>query len=678
MQKPIPFGVFIILLVLSSSLAFSQPKSTKFGKVADDLVRMKTYEKDPDAEAVVTYDYGQAFIPVGGNKWAIEYVFHRRVKILSEAGLSYADFEIPFYAKSGKESVFKIKGITHNIDEKGKIIKIPLEKKDIYREDLDGIYKQIRFSMPQVSVGSIVEISYSMTSEFLYNIDRWYFQEAIPVMYSEYKTKIPDWFNYRASFLGYLGITEQVEEIYTENVTNTSLNRSNGGYVTRHTTTSSQSQVSGNEVSYIMKDVPAFVTEKYTTTAKDYLSSIAFQLQTINFPNQPMKTVTSNWQELAEELSETESFGRVVKPLGIYKKQIQELDLDGKTDIEKAAIVFNHVRKNIAWNERYGIYLNNTIAEVFKTQEGSSGEINLILTGMLKSAGLEANPVLISTRGHGVLRKGYPIMSQFNHVITMVNLGEGFVTLDATSRLLDFGVLPENDLNRSGLVILEKNSAWVDIKPMANYKKVTSVIASVDEDQLKLGLRIQEKGYSGVRCRVLYNKKEKDCEKFLQAHLEDGFSEMEIDTAWVNEYSSKSGFVSGGEILTPNFLNQAGDFIYLEPMMNEAMEENPFKLEKRMYPVDIPAPIDETYNLTLSVPEGYEVVEMPKPTKVVTPDKMALFTFQASNMGQVIQLQSKLKIDKTLFLPDEYEGLKSFYDYVVKKQAEQIVLKRKT
>ena len=133
MQKPIPFGVFIILLFLSSSLAFSQPKSTKFGKVADDLVRMKTYEKDPDAEAVVTYDYGQAFIPVGGNKWAIEYVFHRRVKILSEAGLSYADFEIPFYAKSGKESVFKIKGITHNIDEKGKIIKIPLEKKGIYR-----------------------------------------------------------------------------------------------------------------------------------------------------------------------------------------------------------------------------------------------------------------------------------------------------------------------------------------------------------------------------------------------------------------------------------------------------------------------------------------------------------------------------------------------------------------
>ena len=127
MQKPIPIGVLVILLVLSSSLAFSQPKSKKFGKVEDDLVRMKTYEADPDAEAVVLYDYGQAFIPVGGNKWAIEYVFHRRVKILSEAGLSYADFEIPFYAKSGKESVFKIKGITHNLDEKGKVIEVSLD-----------------------------------------------------------------------------------------------------------------------------------------------------------------------------------------------------------------------------------------------------------------------------------------------------------------------------------------------------------------------------------------------------------------------------------------------------------------------------------------------------------------------------------------------------------------------
>lgn len=675
MQKPIPFGVFIILLVLSSSLAFSQPKSKKFGKVADDLVRMKTYEADPDAEAVITYNYGRAFFPVGGSKLQIEYLYHQRIKILTEAGLSYADFEIPYYAKDGYESVFKIKGITHSIDENGKITKVALEKKDIYTEDVNGRVKKVRFSMPQVTVGSIVEITYSLNSEGIYNLKRWYFQEMIPVKYSEYTTKIPEWFTYRPSFKGYLGITDKKENNYAETVNSTYTQR---GLYSGAQTGNTSAQVAGSETVYIMENVPAFVKEQYSTAASDYMSSLEFQLQTVKIPGRPFETVTSSWKELAEDLRKSESFGRVIKPLGTYKKQLEGLGLEGKTDIEKAALVFNHLRTKISWDENYGIYLNNTVGEVFKKAEGSSGEINLILTGMMKAAGLNAYPVMISTRRHGIMRKDYPIMSQFNHVITVVNIGEGWVTLDAISRILDFGVLPVSDLNRAGLLITDEVAEWIDIKPVSHYKHVTSVMASVEDDQLKLGVRVQDKGYSGANCRVLYNKKEKDCEKFLQAFLEDGFSEMEIDTAWVKEYSSKTGFVAGGDVYTSDFINQAGDFIYVEPMMNEAMEENPFKLEKRMYPVDIPAPIDETYTLMLTIPEGYEVAEIPAATKVVTPDKSASFMYQAGNMGQVIQLQARLKIDKTFFLPDEYEGLKSFYDYVVKKQAEQIVLKRKT
>ncbi|MEM6766361.1 MAG: DUF3857 domain-containing protein [Bacteroidota bacterium] len=678
MHKSSLLGVSILLMGIMLSPAFSQPSSTKFGKVDDDLVKMKTYEADPDAEAVVAYDYGQAFIPVSGSKWIVEYTFHRRVKILSEAGFSYGDFEIPYYAEKGKESVFKIKGITHVEDENGKVTKIPLEKKDIYREDLDGNYKQVKFSMPQVTVGSVVEISYTMNSEFIYNIDRWYFQESIPVMYSEYKTKIPDWFNYRASSMGYLGLTDKIDKTYSENVSRSTITRHSGTYVTSHTTSSSNTQVQGNEVSYIMKDVPAFISEKYSTTPKDYLSSIAFQLQTIMFPNSPIESVTSSWEKLAEELSNSEAFGRVVKPLGTYKNQLKELDLADKSDIEKAAIVFNSLRSNILWNEKYGIYLSSTIGEVFKNKEGNSGEMNLILTGMLNAAGLEAYPVLISTRGHGILRKGYPILSQFNHVITMVKVGEGWATLDAVSRWLDFGILPVSDLNRYGLLVTNESSEWIDIKPLANYNHKGIVMASIEGDQLKLDFRSHDRGYTGTRCRVLYSDKKEDNSDFIKAYMKDEFSEMEVDTAWVKEYSSEKGFVSGGEILTSDFINKAGDFIYIQPMMNEGIEENPFKLEKRLYPVDIAAPIEESYTLVLNIPEGYEVAELPKPTKVVTPDKSASFMYQAANMGKVIQLQAIFKIDKTLFLPEEYAGIKGFYDYVVKKHAEQIVLKRKT
>ncbi|MEM7511703.1 MAG: DUF3857 domain-containing protein, partial [Bacteroidota bacterium] len=471
---------------------------------------MKTYEADPDAEAVITYNYGRAFLPISGTKWQIEYVYHKRIKVLTEAGLSYADFEIPYYAKDGIESVFKIKGITHSIDENGKIIKVPLEKKDIYTEDINGSTKRVRFSMPQVTVGSVVEVSYSMNSLGIYNINRWYFQKMIPVMYSEYVTKIPEWFTYRPSFRGYLGITDKKETNYSEAVNRTYTTQAQNG-ATRMGM--SNSQVSGLETVYIMENVPAFVKEQYSTAATDYLSSLEFQLQSKNIPGRTFETVISTWEELADELRDIESFGRVIKPLGIYKKQLEGIELEGKTNIEKAAIVFDQVRNNITWNESYGMFLTNSVGEVFKKAEGNSGEINLIMTGMMKAAGLNAYPVLISTRRHGIMRKDYPIMSQFNHVITLVEVGEGWVALDAISKILDFGVLPVNDLNRAGLLITDETANWIDIKPVSNYKHVTSVMASIEDDQLKLGVRVQDKGYSGANCRVLFNKKEKDCEE---------------------------------------------------------------------------------------------------------------------------------------------------------------------
>jgi hypothetical protein len=45
-------------------------------------------------------------------------------------------------------------------------------------------------------------------------------------------------------------------------------------------------------------------------------------------------------------------------------------------------------------------------------------------------------------------------------------------------------------------------------------------------------------------------------------------------------------------------------------------------------------------------------------------------------MDNRIILNLRFSIDKSLFLPEEYKNLKEFFDLIVAKEAEQIVLKK--
>lgn len=53
-----------------------------------------------------------------------------------------------------------------------------------------------------------------------------------------------------------------------------------------------------------------------------------------------------------------------------------------------------------------------------------------------------------------------------------------------------------------------------------------------------------------------------------------------------------------------------------------------------------------------------------------------MFEYIISNDGKRIQLRSKIVLEKANFTPDDYENLRNFYGFIVKKHAEQIVFKK--
>ena len=120
-----------------------------------------------------------------------------------------------------------------------------------------------------------------------------------------------------------------------------------------------------------------------------------------------------------------------------------------------------------------------------------------------------------------------------------------------------------------------------------------------------------------------------------------------------------------------------GEMLYFNPMLTFAVEENPFKLKERKYPVDYNYPYEYIYSASFEIPENYAIEELPENLSLALPEKGGRFSYTMSANGNTINLTSQLKISKYLFLPEEYAGLKEFYNLLIDKMAAQVVLKKK-
>ena len=120
------------------------------------------------------------------------------------------------------------------------------------------------------------------------------------------------------------------------------------------------------------------------------------------------------------------------------------------------------------------------------------------------------------------------------------------------------------------------------------------------------------------------------------------------------------------------------DIVYLNPMFSEGIQKNPFEAAQRRYPVELPFTMDQTYTLTMEVPEGYVVDELPKQI-IAKMDEAGsgYFEYRISQSGNTISLRTIIRFGKTVFHPDEYENLRSFFNLIVSRHSGQIVFKKK-
>ncbi|MFD2725295.1 DUF3857 domain-containing protein [Hyunsoonleella rubra] len=631
----------LALLLISAQFLPSQTE-IKFGEVTVDELSEKEYVHDKSANAVVLYKNRLTYY---SQNFDLITEVHERIKIYNKEGFDYATKQISlFKSRSAREMLTRLRAYTYNL-EKGEIVKTKLDKDQIFDEEISYNYRGVSFTMPNIKEGSVIEFKYKITSPFVWNIDEFKFQYDIPIKKVDAELRTPDVLNFRATQKGFLFIK-------------------------------SQSGFHGTDmknVKYNMVNVPALKEEPYVDNMDNYRTGVMFELVSIIIPGEVPRTYATSWSDVAKTIGSSEDYKDKLDKTRSFDDDLDLLLKGLSQPEEKMKLLFKYVKDNMTWNGIDGKYFYNGVKKALKEKKGNVADINLTLVAMLRYAGIDANPVVLSTKDNII--PFFPTVDRLNYVIAYAKIGDETYFLDATDEFSDINVLPIKDYNWKGIYINNAKKRWtlIDIRQPEQSKEQYMVQTKLNEDgSIEGHLSARCSKHSALKMRKKF--KNRDLEAFI-AERESALENIEISEYELENINNHEGFVNESfDFYYENAVDVVGDKLLFNPFMFFAMEENPFKQDKRECPIDFGAPFSQKYIINIKLPDGYIVESQPEAVAMKMPKNLGKFVYRTRPTGDSLQLLVNFEINKAIITIVDFPFLKQLFHKMITKEAEQVVL----
>jgi hypothetical protein len=517
--------------------------------------------------------------------------------------------------------------------------------------------------MPNVKVGSVIEFKYTVTSQNIVKFPEFYFQYDIPVAFVEYETQLHVSYVYKQIIKGFLkinvdskvaiGLSSYVNEYQQGNTLEYQVIKSK----------------------YSAENIPALKEEKYVDNLQNYRGSLLQELEKTRFPEQNEKDYAESWDGVAKSIYKDKDFGEALKDRSYLSEDVKRIVQNATTQEERALTIFRYVQNTMNWNKENGYSVNKGVQKAYMDRTGNIAEINFILISMLNYAGINANPVLVSTIENGI--SIYPNRTGFNYVVAAAEIDGKPILMDATNKYTTQNILPLNTLNWTGRLIKEDGSSQViDLVPKKQSDETTDLMATLSSNGSLTGkIRITRTDYNALSFRENYSNENQ--EQYID-NLENKLGKIEV-----NNYSAENlnanfekPVVETFTFLSNDEVEIIGEKMYINPLVFFTETKNPFLQEKRELPIYFQYPKQEKYNIFIDIPEGYTIESLPQPIKITTGQDVGAFIFNIKTIDNKIQIAVTTSINKALISAEFYDILKVFFQKIIDKQNEKIVFKK--
>lgn len=628
--------------------------SREFGLVTDYELAMTRYDRDTTAAAVVIYDDSSVYYdykPDSQIKVELVMEVSVKIKILKQEAVGvYADVSLPYNtADSGnRESISAISAASYNLED-GRVVRTEMSDDYIFTEQVMPGVGIVKFSIPEVRVGSVIEYRYTYRTDRLTHIPEFDFQMEIPEIYCHAHLEIPEFLQYAMLCYG----DHPVRAEQTAFVKNVLFRQS-------------QMALATNVYDYVAENVPALTGEDFVWNAEQYRTRIVPSLVAVLLPGQPGKVYELTWGGIDKVLDEA-GFKAGFKYKNPYAKNVDKLFTE---DEDRIRAIHTFVMNAVKWNGTYSCLPSN-MSDVIKYGMGNSADINFLLISALEDAGYEAVPVLLKLRSMGEMPIAHPTTEDINTFVVMVRLPSGeTVFLDGTDRQSTPNVLPAKmRVSRARIYGGDEYTGWVCLNDLGDNTTTINISGSVDSTGLFSGqavIRYTDVDAMDKRKEVYGNGTEKYLDELeMDGGMEVEDYEMEVSDGGdcvVETYKLKKRFASTGDGL-----------VMMNACIMPIVGKNPFTDPVRTLPVEFDAAERIKVQCSVTLPEGYTVDQMPENIRCDAYGSLK-YVYMGRAVGNIFTSMSELSIGEVVYGADKYEGLRDFFGRVAGSCNDMVII----
>jgi Transglutaminase-like superfamily len=665
-----------LCLCLLQSYLYAQDKSkVQFGKVFPaDFDLPSNPIIDSSSHAVIISDVGNIYF-AGNDKGGFSPVTKRqtRIKIIDKGGFEAGTVRILLYKTGdGGEKLDGLTATTYNL-ENGKVLETRLARNEIVKQPIDKDWTALKFILPAVREGSIIEYGYSVVSRYSDILQDWDFQSGnYPCLWSELSIEIPEALNYalvKQGIHGYV-IDQGSQGSQSYKLVKESEAVSLG---TLEKTTNLTANTAKHH--WAMKEIPAFHVENYISASRNYSDRLEFQLtgsasgeqtESIN----TWKTATDEW------LGNPYYFGEIREENNWLNGLMEKVVGNAAGQLAQAKAIYYYITGHFTCTDHSRPFVQTNLRDVLQKHSGTVGDLNMLMLAMFRKKNIIADPVLLSTKEYGFNFPNYPIRERFNYSIVRASIEGMIYYLDASHSQLGFGRLTDNCYNGHARIISEKDSGSIYFHADSLHENRTTRVDMTNSE--KGGLEGSYQSTLGLqRSYTTREEISRIGEKSYFSNIQGVYGEdMQIGNTGIDSLTSLEQPIEihyGFSAKQP-----AGASVYnFFPVLGDNYSKNPFQDQDRKYPIEMSYTIDDSYTLNMEMPTGYTPGELPKSIKVNLNVNEGSFEYLLAADAKNIQLHVRVKLDRARFPPEDYASLRDFFALIVKKEAEPIVFKKK-
>jgi hypothetical protein len=612
----------------------------------------KTYADD--ANAVVLLDDQETTVKDSG-----EIVIHERIvyRILRPEGKSYAQYPV-FFDSETKVNSFRGWSIT------AKGLEYEAREKDAVERSLGGQQefadaREKIIALPGADVGTVVGFEYEQKRRPYLFQDYWDFQDRVPVETSRYTLRIPPKWEYRADWLNH------AEEKPTEQ---------NGALVW---------QVSA---------VPRIEREYNEPNFR----ALAGRMIVTLFSEKTVHRNSESWNDLGVWYSQLTAGVRESTPalqakalelappnLPLFER-IRALTLFAQRDVRYYAIEIG-----------IGSYRPHPAGEIFSHRYGDCKDKATVLSSMLAQIGVKSFYMPIhATRG--IYNAKTPPNSAFNHVILVIQMPDGsypqklpalyehpklghLLIFDPTNDMVPLGQLPYYEQDSFGLLVTDSGGELIHLPvttPDLNQIHRNAKLTLLPDGTLQGEIEEVRSGYLAMLGReYLQHQTQNDRKKMLEHFWGPNLGGFQIDTFNLeNENDIDKDLVLRYKFTASHYAKSAGPLLLVRPRVVGEMAGAFDVTKPRHYAYEFDAPFLRSDTVEITLPEGYNVDELPEPAKAIFP--FAEYTSKAEKEGNILKYSRQYRMQTTQVPVERIEQLRKLFAQIGTDEKNMAVLKK--